>query len=276
MRRLTILLVLMICKIQAFSQTDITAHAVANLLQGQRLGDLLMTVDRGLRVYYPEKYHPEFIGYFPVFEENRYALVYIVTKPKLIRIGSVSFNMNFDSAQTRVDTTIKELTALEYEAAAMHVTAVNEYSLDTTNTVRPNSSLFAIPMISAYGKKVHIFNWLKNTTTCQFGNDWEYTFACATDEIIEKRRIHKHLTDVDPNDTLAVHSHYGEDIDGLPVSDIATFCFFNWFGHEKHEKYIIIDENKVLELNFVKDRLIKYTHPQYIKTGHSLPKVNPI
>lgn len=269
MRSLFILGIL-IFKLPAYAQTDLTARMASDLVLGQHLSDLLSTVDHGLRVYYPEKSLLPVTGYFPVFENNRYKLVYITTEPKLMIVGTVSFNADFDSSETRIDTTTRDFSPVEYETAALHITAVNEHSSDTSYHKRPHSSLISIPMITAYGRKVYIFNWLENTTACQFGNDWEYTFGSSTDEIIAKKKIHQHITELDPSDATAVHSHYGENIEGLPVHDIALFCFSNWF--HKRVKFITADENKVLELDLIKDRLLKYTHSQYAKTGHSLPQ----
>jgi hypothetical protein len=251
------------------AQIDLTPQMTANILQGRQVGMLLSTILDGVNTYYPKR-HKGFVGYFPVFENNRYKLVYFTDEPKLMAIGSVSFNQNYDTTSIEIDSTLRDLTSLEFETAVIQMIATDDLAADTNKTLIPESRLIAVPMISAFGRKVYIFNWPLNEADCHFGNDIEYSFASLIDEIISKRKIHKHLSRVGKNEPNAVHSHYGEDIADLPGHDIATFYFFA--DLQNRNKYVIADENKILELHLANGKVTLFSHQEYKKAGNKLPQ----
>ena len=183
-------------------------------------------------------------GYFSYPNENGGATCVFINQAKPPQAYVVfTFDDTFDETTAKIDTTVRDLTTIEYDLYAMRLATVERTRKDKIFEYYENTRYNIIPLIRNGEKKVFILTAPEKTGVVLFGNDYEITFN-AKNKIKKVRKIHQNLIAIDYTQKLddenakqvsGIHSHLPETGDYMTSTDICTLLLYSKYTDwERH------------------------------------------
>jgi hypothetical protein len=259
-------LAIIICHFNAGAQNDVSYKYVKEFTEGYESHRLENLVERTLWFLQFNPFeHPTVRGWFPIHQNNEDRVIFWENTVSPSVYATFTFNKNY--AESRFDTTKRELNAFELGVLDMVYQASEDLKRNSLYKHLANTKVVLIPITTEYGNKVFCMTRAKEPDVFIIGNDIEFEFDSQY-RLTARKVVHHTATvncvepeiDIDSAKLVGFHHHYGEKVQGISSIDIASVFYYadksNW------GLFHIGDSNTMYSFGFPQMHIFEWTSEQ--------------